>query len=27
MLGKNGGGGSTLTQQLITNLMKLERPF
>lgn len=27
MLGQNGWWGSTLTQQLITNLMKLERPF
>ena len=27
MLGRNWGWGSTLTQQLITNLMKLERPF
>lgn len=27
MIGQNRGGGSTLTQQLITNLMKLERPF
>ena len=27
MIGKNGWGGSTITQQLITNVMKLERPF
>lgn len=27
MLGQNGGWGSTITQQLITNVMKLERPF
>lgn len=27
MLGQNWGGGSTITQQLITNVMNLKRPF
>lgn len=27
MLGQHGGGGSTITQQLITNVMHLKRPF